>query len=277
MIRSVAATARLMVDAASELRQPRVWLPAACLLLPSLLLQLAFPNWLRTRLSPSTSTVIIGSVFMAWTTQVAAAASCGWVDALRRRRQVRWSALARTALQVGTATLLGLVAGVWPGLWLQARLAHLPLQREVTRPPQPRTPGLGLLLGVAAVALVTSLLGQTLPAGLAEALNTIVPAAVVDGRIQFRLNYLPHLLTSLLAYAFTVFALTWQAASVSVGFEQTSSVAEASNPHAARSRSGLTHRVVGRPLLALSVAFGVLVMLGAGLASAMYKVQQHLY
>ena len=277
MIRSLATTARLMVDAASELRQPRVWLPAACLLLPSLLLQLAFPHWLRTRLSPSMSTVILGSVFIAWTTQVAAAASWGWVDALRRGRQVRWSALAQTALQVGTATLLGLLAGVWPGLWLQARLAYLPMQREVTTRPQPGTPGLGPFLGVAAVALVTSLLGQSLAAGLAEALNTIVPATVVDGRIEFRLNYAPHLLTSLLAYAFTVFALTWQAASISVGFEQTSSVAEVSDPHASRHRPGLPHLVVRRPLLALSLGVGVLVMLGAAVVSAMAKVQQHLH
>ncbi len=277
MIRSLAATARLMVDAASELRQPRVWLPAAFLLLPSLLLQLAFPHLLRTRLSPSMSTVVLGSLFIAWTTQVAAAASWGWVDALRRGRQVRWSALARTALHVGTATLVGLLAGVWPGLWLQARLAHLPMQGDVATRPQPGTPGPGPLLGVATVALVMSLLGQSLAAGLAEVLNTIVPAAVVDGRIEFRLNYVPHLLTSLLAYAFTAFALTWQAASVSVGFEQASSDADVSNAHVVRPRPGLPHLVVRRPLLALSLGLAVLVTLGAGFVSAMDKVQQHVH
>ena len=78
MIGSLAATARLMVEAASEPRQPRVWPPAASLLLPSLVLQLAFPHWLRTRPSPAISTVILDSVFIAWTTQVAAAASWGW-------------------------------------------------------------------------------------------------------------------------------------------------------------------------------------------------------
>jgi len=161
------------------------------------------------------------------------------------------------------------VAGVWPGLWLQARLAHVPLQRAA-RTPQPGMPSLGPLVGVAAVALVTSLLGQSLAAGLAEALSTIEPVAVIDGRVQFRLNYLPHLLTSLLAYAWTVFALTWQAASVSVRYEETAAVSLARGLRPPRS-------VSARPLLALSLVLGVLVMLGAGLVAAIDKVQQHLH
>jgi hypothetical protein len=277
MIRSLAATTRLMLDAASELRQPRMWVPAALLLLPPLLLQLAFPHWLRTRLSPSMSTVIIGAVFMAWITQVAAAASWGWVDALRHQRRVQWPALARGALLVGTATLLGLVAGVLPGLWLQSRLAHLPLQGAGTMRRQPGADGVEPLLGVAAVALVVSVLGQSLAAGLAETLGTIVPAAVVDGRILFRLNYLPHLLTSLLAYASTVLALTWQAASVSVAYEQTSSLAPASVPDAPDRRLGLTLSFGARPLLAVSMTLGVLFLLGAGVVVAMNKVQQHIH
>jgi hypothetical protein len=277
MTRSLAAAARLMLEACSELRQPRVWLPAACLLLPTLLLQLAFPHWLRTRLSPSMSTVVIGAVFMAWITQVAAAASWGWVDALRHRRQVHWPALVRGSLLVGTATLLGLVAGVWPGLWLQARLAHLTLQGELTTRRQPGSAGMGPLVGVAAVALVVSVIGQSLAAGLAEALGTIVPAAVVDGRIQFRLNYLPHLLTSLVAYASTVFALTWQATSVSVWRAQTASLGTVSVPEADRPRTSLKAAVAGSPLLTASMALAVLVLMGAGVVAAIAKVQQHIH
>ena len=268
MTRTLTTTGRLLVAAAAELRHPRLWLPAALLLLPTLCLQLAFPHWLRTRLSPSMATVVVGSLLIVWVTQVAAAASWGWVDAARRQRKVRRVALARAALRVGTVTTAGLLAGVVPGLWLQARLARLPLQRDAAEAEPPAAAGAWPLVALSIVALVVALLGQSLAAGLAEALGTIVPAAVVDGRVQFRLNYLPHLVTSVLAYGWTVFALTWQAIGVSLAHDTAAAVSKAPISR---------HERVRRVLPMRAAAIGLLVALVAGLVAAVHKVQQHVY
>jgi hypothetical protein len=267
MTRSVTGTGRLMMAAAAELTQARLWLPAAFLLLPPLLLQLAFPHLLRTRLAPSIAPVVIGSMLIVWWTQIAAAASWGWVDAVRCGYVVQWPTLLRTAVRIGTMTMVGLVCGVIPGVWLQARLGHVLLQRPASDSGEPKQPAIWPLFGVAAATLLVSLLGQSLAAGLAEALDTIVPVDVVGGHVQFRLNYEPHLLTSLVAYAWSAFALTWQAVSVSL----------ASYHEASADREAI--RAVARPSQArlTAVSLAVLVVLVSGLFAAFGKLQPHLH
>ncbi len=262
----VTRSRQLLKAAAFELRDPRLWLPAAALLLPTLLLQLTFPGLLRSRLSPTIWTVITGSLLIAWLTQVAAAASWGWVHAARRRRPVRWASVVPAAVRVGTVTTLGLVAGLLPGLWWQARLAYDPLhedeRHERRRPARLET---WALVWLATTTLLVSVLGQSLAAGLAEGLGTIVPAAVVDGRVQFTLRYAPHLITSVVAYAWTVFAVTLQAVGVSVAHGGTVNVPVRSSEPATSSLA-----------LRAAVAFAGLAMV-VGAVAAVQKVQQHLH
>jgi hypothetical protein len=215
MTRALADTGHLLASAVRGVREPHLWLPASVALLPILFLQVTFGDFLRSRLSPSIWTVISGSLLILWMTQTAAAASWGWVDACRHRRRVQWGALGRRAADVGTKTTLGLLAGVLPGLWWQARLAFDPLQDGAARR-RPDAAERWALLGLATATAVVSLLGQSLAAGLAETLGAITPAGIVDGRVQFTLNFAPHLLASVVAYAWTVFALTLQAVGVSI-------------------------------------------------------------
>ena len=266
MRQTLAATGRVLLAASHELRLPHLWLPAAVLLLPTLALQLAFPGYLRTRLAPSVWTVVVGSLLITWVTQVAAAASWGWVDARRRQRPVRTGPLAGAAVRTGTMTMVGLLAGVLPGLWLQGRRAHVPLQRATGD-----AGGLdashtqGPLVALAAVTLLVSLLGQSLAAALAEALGTITPASVVDGRTQFTLHYAPHLLTSLLAYAWTTMALTLQAVGVSIASRHDQAVA-LTRP---------VHRAARVPMRAALIGMTVVLVVGA--VAAVQKIQQHLH
>lgn len=264
--RPTPALAATLWAACAELRDPRLWMPAAVLLLPTLVLQLAFPHWLRTRLSPSLWTVIAGSLCLVLITQMAAAASWGWVHAIRRGSAWRGRALARAATQVGALTTLGLMAGVLPAFWLQARLAHVPMQAVDAQVPAASAGDRWRLTGLAALTLLLSTLGQSLAAGLAEALGTIVPAAVVDGRVQFHLNQAPHIVTSVIAYAWTVLALTLQAIAVSLALGDARRLEPTPSLHVARPRAFSRLAVTGVAL--------VLVM---GVIAAVHKVQQHLY
>jgi hypothetical protein len=190
MTRALADTGHLLASAVRGVREPHLWRPASVALLPILFLHVTFGDLLRSRLSPSIWTVISGSLLILWMTQTAAAASWGWVDARRHRRRVQWGALGRRAADVGTKTTLGLLAGVLPGLWWQARLAFDPLQDGAARR-RPDAAERWALLGLATATAVVSLLGQSLAAGLAEILGAITPAGIVDGRVQFTLNVAP--------------------------------------------------------------------------------------
>lgn len=254
--------------ASLELRHPRLWFPAAVLLLPTLALQLALPDWLRSRLSPSIGTVIAGSLLIVLLTQIAAAASWGWVHARRRRQPVRGAVLIREAVRLAALTTLGMLAGVLPGLWLQARYASRMLQDVESRSATTPRPRHWTLLALAALTLVVSVLGQSLAAGLAEALGTITPQGTVDGRLRFRLAYGPHVLTSLVAYAWTVLALTLQAIGVSTLHGQAASALSSHATDAPPRSSPL-------PLRAAVISAAVLLIAGA--IAAVYKVQQHLH
>ena len=247
-----------------ELRDLHIWLPASALLLPTLLLQLAFPELLRSRLAPSIWTVVAGALLISWLTLVAAAASWGWVHALRHRRPVEWLPLIASALSAGTVTTVGLLAGLVPGLFWQARLAYAPLQQPAGNQRRPDRIETRSLVVLATVTLLVMGLGQSLAAGLAESLGTVVPTAVVDGRTRFTLRYTPHLLTSMIAYAWTVLALTVQAAGVSLAHDR------AIGSAALRSRPRTTSPV----LRAAWVSVGLAMLVGA--VAAVGKVGQHL-
>src|ERR1700741_4286544 len=71
------------IAALSTLTDPSLWRPAVILLLPTLLLQLAAPTYLRTRLSPSPAFVVIGSLALVLLTQLALPAVFALVHARR--------------------------------------------------------------------------------------------------------------------------------------------------------------------------------------------------
>ena len=65
--------------------QPAYWLPALVLMSPALVLQLAAPTYLRTRLAPSAWTVPAGALLIVWLAQVALPAVCALIHRRRRR------------------------------------------------------------------------------------------------------------------------------------------------------------------------------------------------
>jgi hypothetical protein len=240
------------------LSSPRLWLPAALLLLPTLVLQLSVPHLLRSRLAPSLWTVVVGGVAIVWLTQVATVAAWGLVDTMRRHAPALVGFCLIVGVRVGTAVTAGLAAGLVPGLWLQARLAFAPLDKEGPAPP------MAPLLSLAVAACALALLGQSLAAGLAEAAGTIVPIGDVDGRSQFALRTTPHVMTSLLAYALSVAAVTMQAVGVS------------------RCRDGLAATVAQAPVAtpvwvrSRGAAWSAAAIVAAGACAAAYKLHQHL-
>src|SRR5688572_25704414 len=62
---------------------PSYWLPVLLLLAPTLVVQLAAPTYLRTRLAPASWTVAAGAVLLVWLAQVALPAACALVHARR--------------------------------------------------------------------------------------------------------------------------------------------------------------------------------------------------
>jgi hypothetical protein len=163
---------------------PSYWIPALTLLAPTLVLQLAAPTYLRTRLAPSPWTVAIGAVLLVWLAQVALPLVCLLVHARRARApQTLDLRLVRLSLVIGTRVTLALAAAVVPGLWLQARYAFAPLlaaqgmsgaaSGTLARSQRETHEARGRLLLVGSVALVVSALGQSAVAALAEAMGTI--------------------------------------------------------------------------------------------------------
>jgi len=262
-------------SALTALRTPSLWIPALILLAPTLAIQLAAPWYLRTRLAPAMWTVALGSLLLIWLAQVAWPVVCVYVQARRARRPARvtWPVFA-VALSVGTRTTLGLAAGVLPGLWLQARyaLAALVTAREGSSASDALRDGMvessrvrWPLFWLAAAALMVSVLGQSAVAVLAEALGTIRPGGVAEGRTLFVLAYTPHALTSVLAYLTSALAVTMHAVGVSIIFAEVDGLdVEVS--------SESTPRVFG---VGLRVAASLFVM--GALAAAAYKVHQHLF
>ena len=267
--------ALLTRSALTALRTPSLWIPSLILLAPTLAIQLAAPWYLRTRLAPAIWTVALGSLLLVWLAQVAWPAVCVYVQARRARRPVRvtWPVFA-VALSVGTRTTLGLAAGVLPGLWLQARYAFAPLvtAREGSSSSDAlrdgiveSTPVRWPLFSLAAAALVVSALGQSAVAVLGEALGTIRPAGVAEGRTLFVLAYTPHALTSVLAYLISAFAVTMHAVGVSIMFAEVRGL-DVEVPFES------PPRVLG---VGLRVAASLVVM--GALAAAAYKVHQHVF
>ena len=122
------ATLQVLRAGISDLRSdPGVLLMAGTWLLPTLLLQLAFPWQLRTRLASSMWTVIAGSLAIIWVTQMAVPLT---MTAHRARREGSRFAIgrgARVSLVTGSLSTLGFLAGGLPGIWLQARYAFAPV------------------------------------------------------------------------------------------------------------------------------------------------------
>ena len=169
------------------------WGPALVLLSPTLLLQLAAPTYLRTRLAPAMWTVIAGSALLVWLAQGAWPATCALVHAARSQTpRALDRRLLRSSFAIGTRTTLALAAGVLPGLWLQARYAfallprsgdtHSPASRAMEASFRETREQQGRLLLVAGVAFCVSLFGQSAAAVLAEATGAISAVGQEHGR-----------------------------------------------------------------------------------------------
>jgi hypothetical protein len=257
------------------LSQPSLWIPALTLLLPTFALQVAAPTYLRTRLSPSPLFVIAGGLLLVLLTQMALPATIALVHARRTRTappDVR--ALLRLSALVGVRTFLGLIAGVIPGLWLQARYAFAPMlasgRGDALRASGATvTPASNALLMLAALAVLVSLFGQSLVAVLNEALGVVHAVGSVDGRTIFGLNYPAHVVTAVVAHVTAAAALTVQAVGTSVLYEASTGTAtlmpEATAPVAAR-RSAAVRVAQAAAVLALA----------AGIVATVYKFQQHM-
>jgi hypothetical protein len=259
------------------LTRPSSLLPALALLLPTLALQLAVPFYLRTRLASAMWTVGVGSVVLIWLSQIATPAVCALVDARRRGTKLLPPAnLARLSLAIGTSVTVGLALAVLPGLWVQARYAFAPLLASrgpdestlsMLRRSAAETPIASLMI-VAVLALAGSALGQGAVAALAEWVGTVTSLQQTSGRTIFELHYVPHALTSFMAYACSAAVLTVYAAAVSVLCDSVrgspvSTLSERAQ-ESARIRIGSIPAAVAAAAILLA------------LAAVIYKVRQHL-
>ena len=264
----------LHTAAGSTLTQPSLWRPALILLLPTLVLQLAAPTYLRTRLSPSPVFVVIGSLALVLLTQLVLPAVFALVHARRNGRQAPPTpALARASLRAGLRAFLGLVAFVLPGVWLQARYSFAGIYAAADDPLRASTiatrRAIWPLTVLVVTALVASLIGQSLVAVLNESLGVIEQASV-DGRMVFQLHYLPHAVTSVVAYLWSAATVTFQAIAVSETFDEVEIPAERRHGH--RQVTGLASRNRGRDRLIQVVGA---IVLACGVAALVYKAQQH--
>jgi len=260
------------------LTHPTYWVPALVLLSPTLLLQLAAPTYLRTRLAPAMWTVIVGSALLVWLAQGAWSATCALVHAARSQTpRVLDYRLLRLSFVIGTRTTLALAAGVLPGLWLQARYAFalLPRSGETDRP-APRVTDASFretrahqwrLLLVASLAFSVSVFGQSAAAVLAEAMGAVSAAGQENGQTIFRLRYASHALTSVLAYICAAGALTFHAVGVSMLFDEARGAARLAIPMPVSSRASVRARIGA--LAATVIAVGAI-------AAFVYKVHQHI-
>jgi hypothetical protein len=254
------------------------WVPALVLLSPTLLLQLAAPTYLRTRLAPSMWTVIVGSALLVWLAQGAWPATCALVHATRSQTpRVLDRRLLRLSFVIGTRTTLALAAGVLPGLWLQARYAFalLPGSGETDGPALRVTDASfretraqqGRLLLVAGLAFCMSVFGQSAAAVLAEAMGAVSAAGQENGQTIFRLRYASHALTSILAYICAAGALTFHAVGVSRLFDEARGTVRLAMPTPVSPRASVTARIGMLTATAIAVA---------AIAAFVYKVHQHI-
>lgn len=173
---------------------------------------------------------------------------------------------------------IGLALAVLPGLWIQARYAFAPLPTAqdcggspvvmARRSAAETRPAFLALLLMAVSALVGSALGQAAVAALAEAVGTVTPVEHMSGRTIFELHYLPHALTSILAYAWSAATLTVYAAGISVACDgvRGNSLPTRLDPRPRQVRV----RLASVP--ALAAATTILM----ALAAVVYKVRLHL-
>ena len=254
------------------------WVPALVLLSPTLLLQLAAPTYLRTRLAPAMWTVIVGSALLIWLAQGAWSATCALVHAARSQTpRVLDRRLLRLSFVIGTRTTLALAAGVLPGLWLQARYAFalLPRSGETDSPASRGTDASfretraqqGRLLLVAGLAFCVSVFGQSAAAVLAEAMGAVSAAGQENGQTIFRLRYASHALTSVLAYICAAGALTFHAVGVSMLFDEARGTARVAMPMPVSARASVSTRIGMLTATAIAVA---------AIAAFVYKVHQHI-
>lgn len=97
-------------------------------------------------------------------------------------------------------------------------------------------------------------------------MGAVTAAGEVNGKTIFQRNVLPHIVTTVLAYAWNVAAVVIHALCVSLMFDAVHGVTAVSRPGRQRAR---TWRIAGR-LAAGAAALGALV-------AAAYKIQQHLH
>jgi hypothetical protein len=272
----VSASGLLLASTRDTLRSITLWTPALLLLLPTLALQLAAPRYLRTRLSPSPWFVVAGSFTIVLLTQMVMPAIFAMVHA--RRTGEQRPALAPTlplSVRAGTRVFIGLLLGVIPGLWLQARYAFvaMPIESEGLATSATLTRGrMGKLMLCGTVALIASALGQSVVAVLNEALAVVSPAGSIDGRTVFSLQYGSHAVTTMIAYGCAAGAATLHAVGVSIVRQTVDQANELPRVNRTMKRADWPWPAAAtRVVIAASIA-----LLIAGLAAAAYKVQQHI-
>lgn len=187
--------------------------------LPILCLQLGAANLMRGRTSPVPGGALLGSVLamvgLCFLTPIAAAASFRRLAPLGQELPGwRITAVLRTAWHSGLRVAAGLIAGFVPGLVLQVRYA-LAAQATVAE----GVAGAGALARSAellrgrygeagvmfAAAMVASLLGQSLVAGLGEVLGVVQPVAHAGSPgPAFVLDYRSYVVVTVLAYGWNV-------------------------------------------------------------------------
>ena len=256
-----------------------LWIPALSLLLPTLALQLAAPHYLRTRLSPSPGFVVAGSLTIVLLTQMVMPAIFAMVHA--RRTGVQSPALAPMfplSVRAGIRAFVGLLLGVVPGLWLQARYAFAAIPIEAVGAEGLATSAtltrgrMGQLMLCGTVALIASALGQSIVAVLNDALAVVSPAGSIDGRTVFSLHYGYHAITTVIAYGCAAGAATLHA----VGVSMVRQTVDEGDAVPRRSRTMRRAEWQWPSAEARVVIVASIVLLVAGLAAAAYKIQQHL-
>ena len=254
-----------------------LWIPALTLLLPTLLLQLAVPNYLRTRLSPSPWFVIAGSLTLLFLTQIVMSSIFAMVHARRTGRSAPSLLPAlRVSIRAGTRSFLGLVLGVIPGIWLQARYAFAVMSAERHDDPLASSAEAtrghrGRLMCCALAAIVVSGVAQSLVAVLNDVLGVVAATGTFEGRTTFELRYGPHVVTTLLAYLCSAAAATLHAVGVSAIYEEAHE-SRTTLPDVMRRHWMAPPAALGRLAIGTSLA-----LLLAGFAAALYKVHQHLF
>ena len=273
---SESASGLLVESLRNTLRSGALWIPALLLLLPTLALQLAAPHYLRTRLSPSPWFVVAGSFTVVLLTQMAMPAIFAMVHA--RRTGGQRPPLAPTlslSVRAGTRVFIGLLLGVIPGLWLQARYAFvaMPIESEGLATSATLTRGrMGKLMLCGTVALIASALGQSVIAVLNEALAVVSPAGTIDGRTVFSLHYGYHAITTMISYGCAAGAATLHAVGVSLVRQTVDQADELPRVHRTKKRADWQWpAAANRLVIVASIA-----LLIAGLAAAAYKIQQHI-